>query len=417
MRRSVLKQRGGVMVQALIIIAGLLLLMATIAANQRVSMNAYQHQLRERRAEVAARAALQDALASLVSVNTSLVTNNDTWATLGNKGADILELGDATYRLEVIDACSRININTATQAQLQLLPMSQEQLSALLDWRDPGLQGQADGAKDSYYTALEVPYNTKLGRLTTLNELLLVKGWTAAALLKPQTDILSTAVTLEDDKGNQIPLVNLLAVDGAAPNTRADGTTRVNVNLAQVAPTVYTQFGIPQQTATLLVAQGPFTSFTTLLVQPGITATAAQQIIDGATFTATPRLEGKININTASEAVLRTIPNMTSDVAAAIVARQSTGFASLGELATLPGLSGVTLGQVADACGVGSDTWLVRAYGESGGVGVAVEAVIGVRNGTPRILTFDRLPNAGVPAWWNWEEGTNVTTQPRGLGT
>lgn len=416
MRLSRRTQRGGVMVQALIVIAGLLMLMATIAANQRVTLNTLQHQLRDRRAEVAARAALQAALASLQDVNTHLVTLNDTWAQLGANGTEVTELGEATYRVEIVDASSRVNLNTAAEEQLQLLPMTQEQLSSLLDWRDPGLQGRVDGAKDEFYTNLTVPYNAKLGRMTTLREVLLIKGWTASALLTPQTDIVSTAVVLEDDDGNPLPLMDLITVDGGAPNTRVDGSPRVNINQAQLTLTAWTQFGITPQLATQLGTQGPFTSFSALLRQPGLTVDVAQQLLEGATFTATPRLEGKLNINTVSEAVLRTIPNLPPDVAAAIVARQATGFAGLGDLATIPGLNGIILGEVADLCSVGSDTWIVRAYGESGGVGVAIEAIVGVRNGTPRVLTFDRLPNVGIPTWWNWEEGTDVT-QPKGLGT
>ena len=107
-------------------------------------------------------------------------------------------------------------------------------------------------------------------------------------------------------------------------------------------------------------------------------------------------------MNTATQAVLQTVPTMTTDVASAIVAQQSSGFSTLGALATVPGITPGRLGQLADNFTVGSDTWLVRAYGESGGVGVAVEAVVGLRNGQVQIINRERLPTATIPAWWNW---------------
>ena len=55
------------------------------------------------------------------------------------------------------------------------------------------------------------------------------------------------------------------------------------------------------------------------------------------------------------------------------------------------------LGQLADSFTVGGDTWLVRAYGESGGVGVAVEAAVGLRGGQVQVINWERLGTAGDP--------------------
>ena len=52
---------------------------------------------------------------------------------------------------------------------------------------------------------------------------------------------------------------------------------------------------------------------------------------------------------------------------------------------------GAALGQVADQASVGSDTFLVRAWGESGGVGVAYEAVVGVRSSRAQVLQLERI--------------------------
>ena len=54
-------------------------------------------------------------------------------------------------------------------------------------------------------------------------------------------------------------------------------------------------------------------------------------------------------------------------MASAIVAQQATGFSTFGALTTVSnGFTGTALAQVADSFGIGSDTFLVRVYAQSG---------------------------------------------------
>lgn len=420
-RRTRKRERGGVMVLALVILAGLLALLATFAANQRVYQEATLNTLRERRAEAAARSGLAVGLSALVDVNTNLVKLDDTWATLGQGsgtvgGAEATTLtSGATYRVQIVDAGSFLNINTLTEAQLQTLPLTTEQIASLLDWREAGATPRNEGGKDEYYNALTTPYNTKLGRLTTLKELALVKGWTARTLYTPDAEGTTTTVSssptavsttpLEDESGNPLALAGVLTVSSGAPNTTATGTARTNLNQQNLNLVQLVQLGLPAQLAT----QGPFTSFANLLGRGGISTQAAQQVLDSVGFTTDTRLTGKVNINTATEAVLGKLPGATSDIVSAIVSRQSGGFASLGELSSIPGLTGTALGTLADAVCVGSDTFIVRAWGESGGVGVALEALVGIRNSRPQILMVERINSTTIPAWWRWEEQPTTT--------
>lgn len=400
-RRS---QRAGVLVQAIVVLAGLVALMVSIAASQRVTVGRLQDRLRERRAEVAAQSAVAAAVATLQSANTNLVTLNDDWAQLGNGGSDAYTVGGATWRVQIVDTGALININQAPDAQLQQLPLTDEQRESLLDWREPAGAARANGAKDAYYNALSQPYNARLAPLESVSELLLVRGWTASTLYRTPENTTGTVELPTGPDGKTLPLAAILTVSSTSPNTRVDGSVRVNLNQRNVAAAGLGQFGIPLPQAIQLAARAPFTSFADLLPQPGLSLDSVRQLLDAATFTPNARWEGKINVNTASEAVLQTLPNMTADIASAIVARQSTGFTSLGDLTTVPGLSGGPLTQVADRLTVGSDTWLVRAHGESGGIGVSVEAVVGVRNGRAQVLRYERLPNPEVPLWWGWQE-------------
>jgi DNA uptake protein ComE-like DNA-binding protein len=400
------RQSGLIMVQALVLIAGLLALMAVLAANQRVTLNATQNQLRQRRAEVAARSAIAIALATLQEANPNLVTLADEWAILGDNGNQAFEIGTTgtTYRMQILDAGSLLNLNTATETQLQQLPLTPEQLDSLLDWREATGQGRPQGAKDEYYNTLTQPYNAKLGRIVTRNEVLLIRGWTAKAFYNPPAeDTVTTATPARDAEGNLLPIVDLVTADSGMPNTRADGQARTNISQGNLNQAALIQLGVDPNLAQQIVARGPYSSWAELFALPGLSSIALQGLLDEVTITPTNRLEGKVNINTASQGVLESLLQLTPDVASAIVSRQSVGFASLGDIATIPGITSVNLAQIADSIGVGSDTWIVRAYGESGGVGVAVEAVIGLRNGRAQIITYERLNNTNIPTWWNWE--------------
>ena len=152
------RRKGYILVQALLVVAGLVALMAMIAANQRASMDEVQARLDHRRAEQAAQAGVAQALASLQLANTNKVTLADDWAQVGTDAVggaqgdavadEAYDLGDgATFRVQIVDAASQVNVNTATQQQLSQLPLTQEQVDCLLDWRSAGETARTDGAK------------------------------------------------------------------------------------------------------------------------------------------------------------------------------------------------------------------------------------------------------------------------------
>jgi general secretion pathway protein K len=400
-----------VLVTTLILTALLVGMLGSVAATQHLALKEVQAGLQERRAEAAARSALAHAMAVLVDVDVNRVTLQDDWAQLGGEdGAEEFALGDdATYRVQIVDASGLVDVNTASEEQLQQLPLTPEEIESLLDWREEGTLARTNGAKDDYYNQLSTPYNAALRPLETLSELLLIQDWTAAMLYVPQTEPVSAAELPEDAQGNVLPLASLLTVEAGMPDTRADGSARVNVN-QQPSPALWAQLGITGPLANLLTTGGPAASFAQLLTRPGVTTQVARQLLDGANFTAQPvRLAGRLNVNTAPEAALRTLPNLTPDIAAAIVQRQEAGFQSLGELVDVPGLTPQALAQVADALGVGSDTFLVRAWGESGGIGVALEATVRIEDDQPRILGVERLNEVRVPGWWVWVDESEIT--------
>ncbi|MCC6445833.1 MAG: general secretion pathway protein GspK [Armatimonadetes bacterium] len=408
-------REGFILVEILVVIACLMALMAMLTQDQRAALQETQDRLRQRRAEIAMRSAVARALAALENADPNLVTLQDEWALLGDGGSEGFNLGDAAFRLEIIDAGSLVNINQASEEHLRLLPIDTEPLESLLDWRETGLTARPDGAKDEYYNGLAQPYNARLGSLETLNELLLIRGWTARMLYRPPDETLTTAASLEDEDGDPLPLAAVLTVSSGAPNTRATGEARVNIGQGGVSAETLAQLGLNPQLALQVAAGAPYTSFRQLWNATGLTPENMQPLLDALAFSAGTRLAGKININTALPAVLKTLPEMTSDIAEAIVSRQASGFGSLGELTSVPGLSGALLADIADLCAVGSDTWIVRAYGESGGVGAAAEVTVRWTEGRAQIQAWERFSDSGIPAWWDWDEEPTTTIEAGAL--
>ena len=396
--------------QALVVIAGLLALMAMLAADKRVSTQATQDRLRVRRAEAADDAAVARALAAVQDANPNMVTLNDAWAELGDGGNEEFDLGDATFRVQVVDAGALVNVNSAAPEQLERLPLTQEQIHCLLDWREPKTQPRPDGAKDGSYDSLPTPYNAKLGPLATTDELLLVKGWTGQTLYQAPPSAASDQL-LTDSAGTALPLASLLTVDSGAVNTQASGEPRINLGQPGADPEALTRAGVRADLAMQIAARTPLTSWSALLGLPGVDSETAETLLNAVTFTNDKRVEGKINLNTAPQAVLRTVPAVTPGVASALVSQQSAGFHSLGGLANVRGVDQSLLAKLADSFTVGSDTWLVRAYGRSGGVGVAVEATVGLREGRAQVLTWTRLNTTGIPLWWGWDAQPRTTAE------
>jgi type II secretory pathway component PulK len=154
--------------------------------------------------------------------------------------------------------------------------------------------------------------------------------------------------------------------------------------------------------------QGTFVRLGEVLLIPGINNQTARVIIDNLTVIAGTEIEGQININTASEAVLNTLPGITPDVASAIFQQQTSGFTSVGALLDVPGVNLITLGPIVDGLTVNTRTLIVRALGQYGLIRVAVEASVRIIDDTPRITSIRRLPPARAIGLWGWsDEATN----------
>lgn len=405
-------QRGASLVLALGVLSALMGILAIIVSDQRTAFRAARYRLEMDRAELAAQSGLQRALAEFVDQDPNASRQSDAWFALGNKGEDTFEVGDDSFRLEILDASGFLNMNSAPEAQLQRLPLTTEQIDSWLDWRSPERDARPEGAKDEYYNALEQPYNAKLAAFDTVDELLLVKGFTTDVLYEIQEEI-STSVPLTQSGTNPI-LADLLVSDSATTNTTANGQTKFNVNTVSLQQMV--QRGIPPQVAAAIIqrrnTQGTFTSLGQVLQVAGVNQQNAPTIVDQLTVTGDQEPSGKINVNTAGEAVLNSIPGMTPEVTDAILTQQATGFGGLSELFQVNGFTLQIAQQAIDLMTTNSRTYLVRVIGQAGAAQYPLEALIraGGTDGV-KVLKIYHPPFNDMRARWYWsDEAAGPTT-------
>lgn len=406
------KQKGSVFIIALALIVILTMVIVSVTASTKVEANALQNKLTIRRAQRMAESGIVEALSTLKDQDPNILSNNDDWTLLGQNGNENVIVGGESFRIQVLDAGSFVNVNTASEEQLQKLPITQEQVDALLDWRTADGNARTNGGKDEYYNQLTTPYNAKLKELSTVNELLLVRNFDAHTLF----DVPDTTTTSNLSSGStssEKPLVDLVTVDSTSPNVDPSGNQRQNINTAQVNGLI--QLGFLPQTANAIIQRrnqvGTFTQMAQVLQTPGLTNQNAQQLLDNFTVNAEATDKGKININTASVEVLRTIPNVTEDVVQSILTRQGS-FGSIGELATLNGVNIVTLQILADLVTVGSNTFVVRTMGIAAGRRAFLQAIVRVENGEAKIVRIETPAFSDMDVRWGWE---SETTQDRVL--
>ncbi len=399
------KRRGSAFILALIAVVILTAVIVTAAAETYTVQRTQLYRIDELKAEKMANAGLLYALAQMTEIETAIVSRDDTWAQIGTDGTQAIQVNNGSFRVQVLDAGSRLNLNTATQEQLELLPLTTEQIDAILDWREPDLQPRIEGAKDEYYNQLVKPYLTKLRNFDTIDELLLVKGFNADMLYEPQENTTSTALLTAGGQDQQIALSELLTVDSKSSNFTPLGEPKSNVNTASAGQLV--QAGLDGPLAQAIVQRrnqlGTFTSWSQLLQVPGITLQNVSVLLDGLTLDTTDSVNGRINLNTASEQALNLLPGITPDVVSALVARQGT-FQGLGDLAGVPGMSLALLGQIAGMVTLSSEAFVVRVIGVSGISQFALQAVVTIGENGPVITKIERYPFFDTALRWGWAE-------------
>lgn len=407
-------QRGAVLLFAIGTLAGLVAIVAIVASSQQIMARARINRLNKLNARTMAESGIQLALATLSQQSPTATTQNDQWNQLGGSpdqpGSMEYNVAGGSFRVQVIDANSLIDINTVTLPQLQLLPLTTAQIDCLLDWRETGTTARADGAKDDFYSSLTNPYLTRLGRFYSVQDLLLVDNFVPQTLYDTGQDIGSSVSLTAGDSNQQPVLASLLTTDSLSPNLNPQGQAKLNVNSQSLTANLIEQKGIPAPIANLIASRKPITSLSQLMQIPGVSGQFAQTILDELGTQTGTQAEGLIDLNTAGLSVLNTVPGMTSDVAQAIVNQQTTGFTSLSQLLSLTAGSPSQLQNLLDYFCVASNTFIVRVEGTYGTTHCDLQAVVQLStDGKPQLYSLEETPFPNMPVRWGWYTVTNNT--------
>ena len=287
-----------------------------------------------------------------------------------------------TMRFGLTPESAKLNLNLASDEQIEqlLTPLlvdlqidnAAELIDAILDWRDEDNEPRENGAESDYYNTLEPGprYNPKNGPFDTVEELLLVKGVTAAVLYGEDVNRNGILDENEDDGEESFPyydnadgilnygIAPFLTVWSREVDASVDNKPRINLHgageqvgaqlalympededaawlspatqafIVEIAGTdVVDQMRSP---ADLYVGQEELdpneaAEFPEQLLNSPVTLEEMPLIMDR--FTTRPAESANeaieemlININAAPLAVLMIVPSMTEEAAAAIIA-------------------------------------------------------------------------------------------------
>jgi type II secretory pathway component PulK len=250
-------------------------------------------------------------------------------------------------RYGLTDEAGKLNVNRADPTNLMKLPrMTQTVADAIADYIDTDDTPRTDGAEQEYYDALSQPYKIRNGPLATVDELLLVRGVTPALLYGEDANFNLILDPNEDDSDTTWPpdnsdgLLDLGLRQFVTANTYEfdhdkNGFPRTQLNdpddplpVADLPPAI-TNYIVALRTNKIAVAhaadlleaktQVKDASGHEVELESGVGKNELPLVLDLFTTTPEERLTGLININTATVAVLTTVPGIDEPLAESIV--------------------------------------------------------------------------------------------------
>lgn len=252
-----------------------------------------------------------------------------------------------SVRFGLSDEAAKLNLNEVDEEMIAKLPgLKLTQAQALWDFIDANNEPRPEGAEQEYYDTLAAPYSVRNARLDTLDELLLVRGFTPAVLNGEDANFNCRLDPNEDDGAEQAPpdnndgalsrgLRDLVTVSSYDLNIDSDGAPRTDINDPE--DPIYTN-GLPDAVVHYIEAMRSnhivITHPAELLeatakvkdaagkevqIESGVGKEELAAVLDLFTAELEDELPGLVNINTASATVLQTLPGIDASMAESIV--------------------------------------------------------------------------------------------------
>jgi DNA uptake protein ComE-like DNA-binding protein len=322
------------------------------------------------------------------------------------------------------DENSKLNINTATLAMISSLPNIDPDFAAnIITWRTNDTSSGGVGPEE--YAMLSPPYTPKQQPFETTDELRLVYGADMQTLVGEDPNrngaLDPNEVDLNRNSISDPGILECVTVYSREPNTRSDGSALINVRTLsgtvtnQLAGLFSTNF-TADVAATIMrrvqSANGNNNSPLQFYLKSGMTSDQFAVIADQLTTVDSTNafISGRININTANEAVLYCVPGLSNYVDQ-IVSYRVANPDKLGSVAWLIdalGLTGNDATQLATQIGNRITTKSYQFMADVAAVGPfgrgyrRVRFIFDTAEGTPRIIYRRDLTHLG------WALGKNV---------
>jgi len=258
------------------------------------------------------------------------------WLIGRDYGQQNSQLAQSQMAFGLVDEGAKLNINNpeVTLEMLELLPyMTAEYAAAIIDWRDANEDVSSGGAESEIYARLPQPYLCKNAPFASVDELRLVYyagGGAELMNLLVGEDVNRNGILDPNEiDGNRDGvadpgILEYVTVYSREPNTRIDGSPRVNVNgNRQELQTLLADTFNDARAGQIVGQLGPptrqFGSLLEFYLASRMTEAEFMQVEADITTSAGATIEGKVNVNTASAAVLTCIPGIGEDKAIELV--------------------------------------------------------------------------------------------------
>jgi type II secretory pathway component PulK len=437
-------QQGSVLVIVLWIAFGLVSLALYFANSMNFELRASDNRV----SAMAADQAIEGAVRYINYLLTQQTANgsNGVFLTLGDAQCRAVPVGEAHFWLigrdtnnpvgpgrlcfGLVDEASKLNLNAAPSNAIVWLPrMTVDLTQAILDWRDTN----GNGPTVTYYAMQQPSYQCKCDPFETVDELRLLYGADMDTLVGEDANrngILDPNETDDNQNGMLDPgILEYVTVYSREPNVNSDGTAKINISSltggpSQLSSLLQTNFGTARATQILgslgllsAPSQGSgrggspspppppirLTSPLQFYVKSGMTATEFAQIGTNLTTSSGSYIEGRVNINTASAAVLACLLGGDTGVAQQLVSYRQSNPNNLTSIAWIVDALGQSYPDALQAIAAGDYittqsyqfTADVAALGPYGRGYRRVKFVFDTSSGTPRIAYRQDLTHLG----------------------
>lgn len=350
---SIQRQRGSALIIVLWICLGLVSIALYFAQSMQHEIRAADNRVSSLQAEQAIAGAARYASNVLANLQTpGLIPDENSYererVAVGDAHFWFIGRSDQQTALDepwfgLVDEASKLNLNTATLTMLEALPrMTPEIAAAIIDWRDSNTSITDGGAEDETYQRLNPPYRCKNAPFESVDELRLVNGMDMEILYGEDGNLNGALDPNENDGDTSSPdddrngILDPGLMEYVTVWSRESTTGRTNVN-DRTGLTVVLQeaFGNSRagQILGLLfpsggggggggVGQITYTNDVQFYLASRMTRNEFDQVAEQlvAAPIGTNYVQGLVNVNTASEAVLQCIPGIGTQYSATVTA-------------------------------------------------------------------------------------------------